>query len=170
MTDASRRPGRVFLAAPFTQLIDTESRIVEAPARNQLSTLRAAMLERGHSVFLAHEREAWGEELMTPQQCTPLDYREMTETDVVCAYLGTPPSYGVHIELGWASAHRKPVLLVLDDDQDYTPLVWGLSEVTTVRHLMLNGRKLEDVAPEIIEVVESLLAGRGGDPTAEDGR
>jgi nucleoside 2-deoxyribosyltransferase len=158
VTTAGHHSGRVFLAAPFTQFISSDG-VVEAPARSQLSTLRAALMANGHSVFLAHEREAWGAELMTPQQCTPLDFAEMQETDVVCAYLGEPPSYGVHIELGWASALDKPILLLVNSTVAYSPLVWGLSEMTEVRVLEVNGL-LEDSTAEILEGLGTLLKGR----------
>jgi nucleoside 2-deoxyribosyltransferase len=142
-------PMRIFLAAPFTQLIETRTGIVDAAWRTQLCTLFGSLQDQGHSVFLAHERESWGEELMTPEECTPLDFREMVKADVVCAYLGNPPSHGVHIELGWASALGKPIVLLIDEDVRYTPLVWGIAGVTHTEFFHLAGRPLHEVADEV---------------------
>jgi nucleoside 2-deoxyribosyltransferase len=152
------RQWRVFLAAPFTQLIGADTGTVDAGWRNQIGALYDALRGRGYSVFLAHDREAWGEGLMTPSQCTPLDHKEMVNADVVCAYPGAPPSYGVHVELGWASAMGKPLLLLLDAGTAYSPLLSGIGEVTRADFFALRGRRLDEVAHEVGDRVAAMLA------------
>jgi hypothetical protein len=155
--DGAAKPLRVFFAAPFTQLIESASGVVAATWRDELRSMYDALVRRGHSVFLAHEREAWGEQLMTPQTCTPLDYAEMQAADVVCAYVGNPPSHGVHIELGWASSMRKPILILTDDGVQYTPLLWGLGDVANTTYFPLAGRSLATVTEEVCDALDEVI-------------
>ena len=149
---------RVFLAAPFTQLIEEDSGSVGEAWRDHLNAISDRLRGRGHSVFLAHQREAWGEKLMTPDVCTPLDYQEMVNADVVCAVIGSPPSHGVHIELGWASAMQKPVLLVLQPGVRYTPLLHGIAELTRVWQFDLGDRALSEAAEDICAQLDAVIS------------
>ena len=123
---------RVFLAAPFTQLISPDDGRVSVTWENTLSSIRDLLLESDASVFSAHVREKWGTALMDPAEYTPLDFAEMRACDLVCAFLGSPPSGGVYIELGWASALGKPVLLFADEGTFRTPLIDGLTKLGNV--------------------------------------
>ena len=92
------------------------------------------MIFSGVWVFLAHYREKWGKDLMCADECTMDDYREMKLSDYVIAFPGKPISGGVHIELGWASSMKKNILLMLDKEEKYSPLVHQphLSAITIV--------------------------------------
>lgn len=151
------RTTRVFLAAPFTQLIDQNSGSVDDFWRSQLLAVGEGIRELGHSPFLAHLREEWGDRLMPPEVCTPLDYQEMVAADIVCAVIGAPPSNGVHIELGWASAMRKPILLVLQPGVRYTPLLHGVAQLTQVWTYDLGDRQLGDAAPDICRTLDEII-------------
>ncbi|MEV6115159.1 hypothetical protein AB0L59_22225 [Streptomyces sp. NPDC052109] len=145
-TAAGRRVGdvpagglRVFLAAPFVQFIDPADGVVRPQWRQRLSALREALLDAGHAVFNAHHNEGWGEWGLPPQECVPSDFRAMQCADLVLAYPGTPPSTGVALELGWASALRKPVALLLDPGTAYSPMISALGEVSPVLQLPFDG-------------------------------
>jgi len=122
---------RVFLAAPFTKHICPIRRSVppekQVPIQAVASTLRA----HGADVFLAHEREAWGDALMHANDCTMSDFRELQSSDVVVAIINSP-SYGVCVELGWASALQLPIILLDESQQGLlcTPLLKGLENIT----------------------------------------
>ncbi|MEU7478413.1 nucleoside 2-deoxyribosyltransferase [Lentzea sp. NPDC042327] len=127
---------RVFLAAPFAQWLAPDG-TVDPVARKRLEGLRTAFLDLGLPVFNAHHNEGWGQGWLPPEVCVPNDFRAMQTADVVCAYLGTPASGGVCLELGWASAMHKPVLLVLDEGVEHSQMVQGLSTTTPVRELVV---------------------------------
>ncbi|MGW1293036.1 hypothetical protein [Streptomyces sp. NPDC002533] len=130
---------RVFLAAPFVQFIDPADGVVQPHWRQRLSALRGALLDAGHAVFNAHHNEGWGEWGLPPQECVPSDFRAMQCADLVLAYPGTPPSTGVALELGWASALRKPVALLLDPNTTYSPMISALGEISPVLQLPFDG-------------------------------
>ncbi|SEB98779.1 hypothetical protein SAMN05216532_0114 [Streptomyces sp. 2231.1] len=126
---------RVFLAAPFAQFIDPADGLVQPEWRQRLSALRTALLNAGHAVFNAHYNEGWGEWGLSAQECVLSDFRALQCADLVLAYPGTPASTGVALELGWASALRKPAALLLDPATVYSPMIAALGEVSPVLSL-----------------------------------
>jgi hypothetical protein len=54
----------------------------------------------------------------------------MQVADVVCAIVGSPASGGVAVELGWASALAKPVVVVKTPGASCSPLIDGLNAIT----------------------------------------
>jgi len=147
---------RVFLAAPFAQWL-SEDRLVDPTWRNRLSALRQGFLDAGMPVFSAHHNERWGAGWLPAEVCVPNDFRAMETCDVVCAYLGAPVSAGVCIELGWASAMRKPVLLVLDHSIKHSQMIKGLATVTQVRELVLTDGWIDSASSEIFNATVELV-------------
>lgn len=119
---------RVFLAAPFTKHLKVDG--FDKSAFNNITSLISLLRELGYSVFSAHEREAFGEILMTPETCTLLDFKEMNQCDIVIALI-TDNSFGVSLELGWASALKKSIILYRKEGQPFSsPLIEGIGEIT----------------------------------------
>jgi nucleoside 2-deoxyribosyltransferase len=132
MVTTADAPLRVFLAAPFVQFIHPSDGVVDPLWRARISALRDEILAAGHAVFNAHHNEAWGAQGLPPAECVPSDFRGLQAADLVLAYVGSPPSTGVALELGWASALRKPVVLLLDRDTSYSPMITALGQVSPV--------------------------------------
>ena len=122
---------RIFLAYPFSSKIP-EDGLLPLDFREEICNLKCQLEKNGHTVISAHEREDWGESILPPNECTKLDHKEISEADILVAYPGNPPSGGVHIELGWASALGKTIIVISKCNDVYSPLVVGLSEITTV--------------------------------------
>ncbi|EAU64711.1 putative (deoxy)cytidine deoxyribosyltransferase [Stigmatella aurantiaca DW4/3-1] len=105
---------------------------MHAPDQARFQGLIHFFEQRGLRVFNAHRRELWGREFMKPEECTRLDFEEIQSSDAFVAFPGAPASPGTHVELGWASAMRKPVILLLEEGKEYAFLVRGLHTVTDV--------------------------------------
>lgn len=119
---------RVFLAAPFTSHLKVDG--FDKSVFNEITSLISLLREFGYLVFSAHEREAFGDKIMTPDMCTSLDFKEMNQCDIVIAII-SDNSYGVSLELGWASALKKPIILYMKEGQAFsTPLVEGIGKIT----------------------------------------
>jgi len=121
---------RIFLAAPFTKYLIKD----EFPphAFEQITHFMETLRLEGYSVFSAHEREDFGNKLMPPDLCTRLDFEEMSQCDVMVAIM-SDDSYGVSVEIGWASALNKPIILVNPNNRQYpSPLIEGIGQVTTM--------------------------------------
>ena len=112
--------------APFTLEVDSDTETLNSGRRELLERIILLLESEGHDVSSAQKREAWGKEIMPPETCTPLDYVGIRNADVVVAIPGDPASGGTHIELGWATAHGKQLVVLLEQDRYYSPLVYGL--------------------------------------------
>ncbi|GCD95671.1 nucleoside 2-deoxyribosyltransferase [Embleya hyalina] len=140
----------LFLAGPFIQLLDPATGEMPEHARAPFDVLIRHFEARGLAVHNAHRREAWGAELMRPDQCTGLDQDEIRKADVFVALPGFPASPGTHIEMGWASAFDKPIVLMLEEGREYTFLVQGLHTVATVEYVeYAQGRDIAEYLPEV---------------------
>jgi nucleoside 2-deoxyribosyltransferase len=90
---------------------------------------------KGYVVHNAHKRESWGENFMAPEECTKIDYDEIANCDYFVAFPGFPASPGTHIEIGWASALKKNIFLLLESGKEYAFLIRGLYNVVPVNYI-----------------------------------
>ncbi|MFC5802653.1 nucleoside 2-deoxyribosyltransferase [Streptomyces formicae] len=150
----------MFLAGPFLQLLDPVTGEMPEGTRAPFATLIDHFEGHGLSVHNAHRREAWGAELMQPAECTRLDQEEIRKADVFVALPGLPASPGTHIEMGWASAFDKPIVLLLEEGQEYAFLVRGLHSVATVEYVVF--RDLKPTLPAIDEAVRRAVSRQRG--------
>lgn len=123
---------KMFLAGPFKRLVDSKTGIMEKHEKQKLLNLISFFETRGFSVHNAHKREGWGKDFMTPEECTEIDFKEISTCDLFVAFPGVPASPGTHIEIGWASALNKPIILLLEEEKDYAFLINGLGTVANV--------------------------------------
>ena len=127
---------RVFLGGPFKGLVD-ESGTMRPEERVRYEALIAGLEGAGCHVDNAHRRESWGAAFLSPEECTRRDFDEIAASDVVVAFPGSPPSPGTHVEIGWASALGKPLVLLLEKDTEYAFLIQGLGTVAAVAYVEL---------------------------------
>ena len=139
---------RVFLAGPFKALVDPETGMMSERSIRMFSRIIEYFERRGWEVHCTHKREGWGREMMTPQMCTRIDFDEISRCDYFIAFPGAPASPGTHIELGWASALGKRIVLLQEAGKEYAYLVRGLDQITPVRRIEYREDELD---PAVIE-------------------
>jgi nucleoside 2-deoxyribosyltransferase len=122
----------VFLAGPFKGLVNPETGKMRDFERRRYEAIIAYLEGLRYVVRNAHRREQWGERFLSPSECTRLDYEEIRACDLFVAFPGDPASPGTHIEIGWASALGKPIILLLEDGSQYAFLIRGLHTVAEV--------------------------------------
>ncbi|WDF02001.1 nucleoside 2-deoxyribosyltransferase [Shouchella hunanensis] len=123
---------KMFLAGPFKSLVNSNTGIMGKHEKQKLINLISFFETRGFSVHNAHKREGWGKDFMTPEECTEIDFKEISACDLFVAFPGAPASPGTHIEIGWASALNKPIVLLLEEEKDYAFLINGLGTIANV--------------------------------------
>ena len=138
----------VFVAGPFYRLVDPATGRLPQHQQQRFEALIDYFEADGCHVFNAHKRESWGEAFLEATDFTKLDFDEIAASDVLVAKPGPPDSLGTHIELGWASALGKPIVLLLERDAEYALMLQGLSSLT---------------ATAVVETVDGAF-----DPTAMD--
>ncbi len=129
------RNNKAFLAAPFNDYMDPQTGRMYEDKIKLIATLIKYLEMKGYKVQNSHKREGWGEIRMSHEVCTPLDYEQIKDADVLVAIPGTPPSGGVHIELGWASALGIRTVILLEEGKNYSKLVLGLGKVGKVDYI-----------------------------------
>lgn len=154
-TTAVQQTRSVFLAGPFKALVDADG-AMNTEARARFETLIERLEAEGYHVYNAHRRESWGAKFLTPDECTRLDYDEISASTVFVAFPGHPASPGTHIEIGWASALGKPIVLLLEDGVDYAFLVRGLHTVAHVTYLTIGNT--QSLTTEVIDTINRLAA------------
>jgi hypothetical protein len=138
----------MFLAGPFKALVNPETGMMSERNIHLFNGIIEHFERRGWDVHCAHKREGWGREFMSPALCTRIDFDEISKCDYFVAFPGSPASPGTHIELGWASALGKRVILLQEVGKEYAFLVRGLGEIATTRRVEYSG---EDLDPALIE-------------------
>ncbi len=120
---------RVFVAAPFDGWMNSDRSALAHERQTELLALIELLEGLGYEVLNSHRREAFGADWMGPDECTPLDYEGILSADCVVAIPGFPASGGVHVEIGWASALGKRLILLLETSGRYSNLVEGLEGI-----------------------------------------
>jgi hypothetical protein len=137
-TDPDSYPVRAFLAAPSVRLTGPADGVLPLRMRERIAALRVALLDSGVMVYSAHQDQEWVSRDQPPGPRLPSPFRAMQSADIVFAYIGSPLSAAVGIELGWATALRKPIVLIVDRVQEYNRLIEEMESVTAVLPLADN--------------------------------
>lgn len=156
----SRETENVFLAGPFKSLVNAETGSMDDEHKRVFVGLIAFFEDRGYAVHNAHKREAWGEQFMAPEECTKVDFEEISSCDHFVALPGQPASPGTHVEIGWASALGKPLTLLLEENKEYAFLVRGLLAVADVRIVCFADPP--ECLRKLAELFPTAVASRGG--------
>ena len=135
----------VFVGGPFTGVIDPETKMVRPQHRERYLRLLSFFEEHGWATLSAHRAEGWGTAILPANSCTPRDLEWMRACDLFVAFPGDPVSPGTHIEIGWASALNKPMVLLLEPECRHADLVTGLATVAPVTYVTYSDR------PELLD-------------------
>jgi nucleoside 2-deoxyribosyltransferase len=142
---------RLFLSAPFTQYVTTSDSSELESFRVKWSGLIHALEGSGHEVLSAHRRESWGTRLDPPAVALAADLEGLRACDLVIAYSGDPPSPGVQLELGYAVAIERPILVFTERGHQEPYLLRGLPAVS----------EAEVIDIDAVSEIETILAKKG---------
>lgn len=136
---------KIFIACPISKYIKGHE-FVNNDFRLFIEELYNICQSFVPEVFLALKREKYGKNLM-PDTCTQLDYAEMINSDLIIAI--PDDSKGTAVELGWASVLKKKIILILDNNERYTPLISGLNDITDTQIICYNNTLNSEVLFEV---------------------
>lgn len=145
---------KVFLAMPYSQLCD-EKYEVKTEYKIFFTKLTDELKKINCEYFLAHEREKWRKTYSSAEESTVIDFETIKNVDLVCVIPGVPNSGGVHVEIGWASANKKPLKIFLKKDYPYSPMVTGINMLTSTDYIYYDVDYSEELVELIINVIKS---------------
>ncbi|MBI4669576.1 MAG: hypothetical protein HY747_10430 [Elusimicrobia bacterium] len=135
---------KIFLATPITPLLGSNLKFKACAKKKVKRILDDLRTRLNAKVFCAIEREKWGDAALDGLGCTAPDFHELKNSDIVVAFPSS--SYGVHVELGWASALKKPIIVCLSTQRGFdSPLAEGLETLTRCSYIRY---KSTDVFPD----------------------
>jgi hypothetical protein len=110
---AARTTGKsAFLSAPFTALLDAHDGRYPQSERQTIETIYDRLTARGWTIHNAHRRERWGDSIDTPYSALVKDLEAIDDSEQLVAIVGDPPSPGVQLEIGFALARGKRILVI----------------------------------------------------------
>jgi len=134
----------VFLGGPI-QYILGDSGSIEYEKRKVIQMLVDTLVADNIRVFSAHIAEGFGDNIPEKRKICQRDFEWMQKCDVFCLLLlpGEKDfirSDGSCIELGWAFAEKKPIVIITDPDMlcKTSALLHGLVLESEARVLSIN--------------------------------
>ena len=147
----------VFVGGPIQYAVKSDGSF-HAGTRGAIERVIASLADAGHEVLSAHVYENFGEMDVSGmfQQVCLRDHLWMRQCDVFVAVLPLDQdgnvihSAGTSVELGWASALGKPIVLVCDTEPKYSHLVIGLDAVARVIKVDIDHEDLGDAVSRAV--------------------
>lgn len=155
----------VFVGGPIQNAVGGDG-CFHGPTRSTVELVIESLTLDGHAVLSAHVHENFGEldvRGMSREVCLR-DFGWMRQCDLFVAVLPLDElqnvihSSGTAIELGWASALGRPVVLVCDPAPKYSHLILGLHAVTRTIALDINRSDLGEALREAVAMLLSTRA------------
>ncbi len=147
---------KVFLATPFSQFCDNKKDII-IENRWFFEDIIKELKKKKIDYFCSQEREEWGLKYTSPEESIVCDVKEIKKCDLILAIPGNPISGGVHVEIGWASMLNKNMIVFLEKDVEYSPMILGLKEITNCKFVyydeLISKDTVRMIVKEIMEVI-----------------
>ena len=128
---------KAFISAPFTSKMSNKKyglygEIPDGDYKRFLEDIETIVKNGGFSTFLPHrDISFWGRvPNLDLGECDKKYFDEIASSDIFIAY--PERSRGVHIELGWAIAHKKRIVLLVRDGFDLGTVITGLKSVAEI--------------------------------------
>lgn len=153
---------KIFISCPFTGLCKDDVYEVKEEFKSFFNNLTNFIKETNNEYYLAIERENWGKEHKGADECTLSDYEAVEDCDFLIVIPGNTYSKGisggVHIELGWASALKKNMHILVEKNFVYSPVLMGLNTLAKTSYhqceTFLDENMLEIIKKIIINEIE----------------
>lgn len=142
---------KIFIACPFIKYVDGTS-FTNENYRRFTEDLYELCLQRTPNVFLALKREEYGTKPLESYSCK-MDLDELLDSDLVIAV--PDDSMGVAVELGWASASNKTIVLLLEKQQIYSALVKNITTITQGHIIWYEGEE-KNALPELSKFLSKI--------------
>ena len=153
---------KVYIAAPFGSMATSiphriYGEITDSEYISFLETIEEVAKERGLETHLPHrDTNQWGKSYHTPKYITKMNWNAVQSSDLLIVY--PQRSRGVHVEIGWGSATGKDLIILLNENEESSDVVEGLSALTNIMTIRFNTIKdlKEKLNKAIIEIMDAI--------------
>ncbi len=148
---------KIFIGCPFIKFIE-HSEFTDKRFRKFIEDLYDICSKYAQNVFLALKREEFGKKRIKKYSCL-MDLQEAENCDL--AVIVPDDSMGVAVEIGWLSAMKKPIILILSKKKDYTPLVFNIDKITPCIKIFYDDKE-EECLDKVKEIVACCEGNKNG--------
>lgn len=128
---------KVYISAPFrmhsSEVEGREYGVLNSENYKQfLESIERLIKKLGFKVCLPHRDEGqWGNIYISPEEITEICFNLIRSNDILVVFPGK--SRGVHIEIGYAAALGKKLLIFLSKGEKESTLLKGISHITEMK-------------------------------------
>lgn len=147
---------KIYIAAPFRAFAtDEEDRFYgvmnDSGYQAFLEKVDGKLKGWGYNTCLPHRDEGqWGELYILPEDIAEICFKHIESSSLVIVFPGK--SRGVHIEIGYAAALRKKMIVFLRQGETESTLLRGLGRITEYRCLRYSSEE------DVFELLEKHFA------------
>jgi len=127
---------KIFVSGPLRRTLD-EAGKMDPKYIEKIKKLRLFLEEHGHEVFIPHEVDNFFKSF-NPVNVVKTDYQQIRCSDLVIVYPDYPPSGGACVEMGWATAMFKRVIILYKEGKQYSPLLTSMDKLERVQTITYN--------------------------------
>ncbi len=142
----------LFLSVSYSAQVDAQGRILPE-YRTGLERTLSIFEDRQHKVFCAPREDGWKLNDMSPAEAFLLDVAEIEKSDVFIAFVGNRISDGIQLELGFALAKGKRIILLNQVDETLSYINKGMVE--SGRAELITFANQDDLAQKLEHLVET---------------
>ncbi len=150
---------KAYIAAPFSSRMANKKHgsygeLSDANYRKFLLDIEDTVKEEGFTTVLPHrDISFWGEiPNLDLGECSKKYFEEITSSDLFVAY--PEKSRGVHIELGFAIANNKRIVLLVEDGFDLGTVIPGLKHVAKID--IINFKDMPELKVKLKEFLQGI--------------
>lgn len=118
---------KIFLGVSYSSKVDTEGNVLPEH-RQWVEGIINALERRGHTVFCALREDNWKINDASPGEGLALDLSNLDDADVFIAFLSERVSPGIQLELGYAAAKNKKIIITAKEGEKLSYINEGLIE------------------------------------------
>lgn len=125
---------KIYLASPISKYV-----------RNGMSEDYTEVIDEVYKLLSEYgetyyplKKEAYGMDKVSGSGdvCTKIDFNKVNESDLVVAFV--EDSQGVSVEIGWASAANKNIIIFIDKNYHQSELIRYIDTITPSRKILIN--------------------------------
>jgi len=160
---------RIYYGGPMISKTNRLNKIVKEE-RREIEGIVSFVRKQGHEIFSPAETQRFIYKRANADLVTGREFEYLKYCDLVMIKPNDPPSGGAHVQLGWASAFRKPIIILTEGSKRYSKLVRGLEAVTSCTYIDITKKdkfqKLEEALSKSKKIIEGDKDGKKGKNTS----
>jgi hypothetical protein len=118
---------KVFLSVSYSSQVDSTGKVIPA-YRKELEAAIGALEKVNHEVYCAPREDRWTLNDTSPAEAFNVDMQNVANCELFIAFIGNRISAGIQMEIGYALANGKQIVLALPSTDELGYVNQGLVE------------------------------------------